>query len=348
MSCTRRALRRVAVMVAVVAVLALFTSGAARAETPPKPPEFVPGSWTLVILPDTQLYSERWPGLFTLQTHWIVKNKDKYDIRYVLHVGDLTQSCSTREWQRAQDAMSELDGKVPYAIVPGNHDYGPLTARTDALLNKYFPLAKFKSWPTFGGAMNNNTCNTYHLFSAGGTDWIILALEWAPRDETVRWANDVVAKYPRRKAILLTHAYLAQDGTRYDWASKGKSQGWSPRDPEHTANGSLNDGEELWQKLVARNNFALTFNGHVAVLNGVGLLASKNHRGKTTYQMGVDYQDRDLGGEAYLRILEFLPNGKTVHVKSYSPLYDKYLDDPNNRFFRFELEPDMPEKDVAK
>ena len=54
------------------------------AAPPQKTPEFVPGSWTLVLLPDTQFYSEKYPGLFTLQTHWIVKNKDKYNIRYVI------------------------------------------------------------------------------------------------------------------------------------------------------------------------------------------------------------------------------------------------------------------------
>ena len=56
----------------------------------PKPAEFVPGSWTLILLPDTQYYSDRFPGVFTLQTHWIAKNKEKYNIRYVLHLGDIT------------------------------------------------------------------------------------------------------------------------------------------------------------------------------------------------------------------------------------------------------------------
>ena len=42
------------------------------------------------------------------------------------------------------------------------------------------------------------------------------------------------------------------------------------------------------------------------------------------------------GNDSYLRILEFLPDGKTVHVKSYSPLYDSYLQDEGNQF-SFEL-----------
>ena len=223
MPCVTRLLRTVALA---MAVLSLFASGAAGGKTSPKPPEFVPGSWTLILLPDTQYYSEQYPGVFTLQTHWIAKNKDKYNIRYVLHLGDITNGCTDREWRRAQEAMSELDGKVPYAIVPGNHDpFG---------MSKYFPISKFRSWPTFGGAMAEDSSeNTYHLFNAGGTDWIIIALEWAPRNKTVQWANDVLVKYPDRKAILLTHAYLYVDNTRYDYAKKGKSQQWDP----HTCSG---------------------------------------------------------------------------------------------------------------
>ena len=44
----------------------------------------------------------------------------------------------------------------------------------------------------------------------------------------MQWANDVLAKYPERTAILLTHAYLYNDNTRYDYAAKGKSQAWTP------------------------------------------------------------------------------------------------------------------------
>jgi len=320
---------------ATISVLALWLlTAAAVGQTMKieKPPEFTPGSWTLVLLPDTQVYAEKYPGLFTLQTHWIAENKEKYNIRYVLHLGDVTEHGAEREWDRARLAMNELDGKVPYAVVPGNHDYHALADRRTRL-NEYFPLSKYKAWPTFGGAMNDDMCNTYHLFSAGGTDWIVLALEWAPRDETVAWANEVLPKYPQRKAILVTHAYLSSDGARYDFAKKEKSQSASPH--SYPSNSSANDGEELWQKLVRKNNVALVVCGHTG--DGRGFLTSQNEKGKKAHQMLVDYQGRNLGGEGYLRILEFQPDGKTVQVKSYSPLHDGYLPDPGSQF-RFEMD----------
>ena len=59
--------------------------------------------------------------------------------------------------------------------------------------------------------------NTYHLFSAGGVDWIIFALEWGPRNSPVAWANQIITNYPNHRAILITHAYMYYDETRYDW-----------------------------------------------------------------------------------------------------------------------------------
>jgi hypothetical protein len=332
MQCLEGWLRRRAV---VLVILSWLAAGAVGAEKAAKTPAFVPGSWTLVLLPDTQYYSLKYPGLFTLQTHWIAKNKDKYNIRYVIGLGDITDANTDREWRHTQEAISELDGQVPYAFVPGNHDYTPRNSVTGKTgMNKYLPVSKFKDWPTFGGVMKEgDITNSYHLFSAGGINWIILALEWGPRNETVQWANDVLAKHPERKAILVTHAYLYNDSARYDWAKKGQSQQGNPR--AYTSTEPMNDGEELWQKLVRKNHFPLTLNGHVCPS---GFLASENDYGKKTCQMLVDYQLRPLDGEGYLRILEFLPDGKTVRVKSYSPLYDKYLPDPANQF-SFELDP---------
>jgi hypothetical protein len=319
-----------------------------------KTPDFVPGSWSLVLLPDIQYYTETYPGLLTMQTHWIAKNKDKFNIQYVLTLGDLTQNNSDAEWQRVKESFDELDGRVPYTLALGNHDYtpehNPILGKNR--LNEMFPVSKFKRWPTFGGTLKpDDMRNTYHLFSAGGADWIVFALEWLPSDDAVRWANDLLAKQPRRKAILTTHAYLLPNGKRWDTAVKiqPKQQSQGPQKPPKSEAElqkevlaqtplqipglieafHLNDGELLWQKLVKKNNFVFVINGHVLE---TALLSSRNDAGRTTHQMLVDYQGRKFGGEGYLRIIEFLPDGKTARVKSYSPLYDRYLDDAANQY----------------
>ena len=235
--------------------------------------------------------------------------------------------------------LRELDGKVPYVLVAGNHDYTPhgdvVSGRSG--MNKYFlarPVPQLADVRRRDERRTTSPTAITCSVPAGPTGSSLL---WNGPRATRRsqWANEVLAKYPRRKAILVTHAYLYDDSTRYDWAKKGKSQEWNPHD--YAPKDAANDGEELWQKLVRKHDFALTLNGHVCH-SGLGFLSSKNDRGQMTHQMLVDYQQRPLGGEGYLRILEFLPDGKTVQVKSYSPLYDKYLRDAGNQF-TFQLDP---------
>jgi len=310
---------------------------AVKKAPPPRvaPLPFVPGSWTLAILPDTQHYSESYPGLFELQTRWIAENKDKHNIVYVLQEGDVTNRNSPLEWQRASKAMGILDSAVPYAIVPGNHDYrrdGTIRSRVTRI-NDYFPPSRFEKlkWPTFGGTMEpGHIENNYHLFEAGGKKWIIVGLEWAPRDKTLQWAGTILAKYADRRAIVFTHAYLYSDSTRYDWARKGRKQAWNPY--LDNVVGGVNDGEEIWQKLVRKHaNVVLVANGHV-LNDGLGFQVSKADDGHRVNEMLVNYQMKPLGGEGWLRLLEFLPDGKTVQAKTYSPLYEQYQTDSQNQF----------------
>lgn len=318
----------------------------AQPAAPGTVPPFVPGSWTLAVLPDTQLYSQSYPELFKDQTRWIAANKERFNIKYVLHLGDIVNvNTDLAQWTNARAAMKLLDGVVPYAMAPGNHDYGPGGNGGDrtTFFNTYFNLTNYQSWPTFGGVMEAGKMdNTYHLFSAGGANWIVFALEWGPRNTTVAWVNQVITNHPNHRAILITHAHMYYDDTRYDWATKGGSQSWNPHsygiqnDPE-----GVNDGEELWNKLIKLHpNFVMVFNGHV-LNDGLGRLSSTNNFGGVVHQMLVNYQMHALGGEAFLRLVEFHPDGKTVQVKAFSPYYGTYKTDPQNQF-QLQLEPPLP------
>ncbi|MHC4394934.1 MAG: metallophosphoesterase [Planctomycetota bacterium] len=295
--------------------------------------QFVPRSWTLVVLPDTQNYSTYYPGLLNLQTQWIADNKEEYNIVYVLQNGDVTNNNSKEEWERADRAFERLDDVVPYAIAPGNHDFGAGGSAGErwTLMNAYFPLSRFAKWPSFGGVMDEGQLeNSYHLFSAGGQDWLIIALEWGPRDKTLAWADRILRKFPNRKAIIMTHAYLYSDSTRYHWQEKGESQNWNPHN--YSTAGGVNDGEEMWQKLVKKHeNVFMVLNGHV-LNDGLGFLVSTADHRNQVYQMLVNFQMKPLGGESWLRLIEFLPDGRTVQVKNYCPLYEKYKTGPEDQF----------------
>jgi len=302
--------------------------------TPPprKVREFVEGSWTLAVLPDTQVYSLRYPGLYTMQTAWIAQNAERLNIKYVLHLGDIVNNNTHREWANARAAMSLLNGVVPYAMVPGNHDYGPSgdASTRETLMNEYFPFDEAAAMSTFGGAYEPGKLdNTVHLFEAGGEKWIIIALEWGPRDEVIEWANEMMSKHPDRSGILITHAYMNNNDLRYDHTDSVNPQHYNPH--YYSTPGGVNDGEELWQKLVRKHNFVLILNGHV-LGDGTGYLASTNDLGGTVHQMLSNYQMRELGGEGYMRLIEFHPDGRTIQVKSYAPLYDSYLLQADQQF----------------
>jgi hypothetical protein len=300
---------------------------------------FTPGAWTLVLLPDTQIYSLRYPGEFIAQTGWIAANRERRNIKFVLGLGDITNNNTRREWENARDAMSIIDGVVPYALVPGNHDYGPSgdASTRETHLNEYFKFDDFSSRPDFGGAMEPGKLeNTYHLFDAGGRKWIAICLEWGPRDNVVEWAGKVMDQHPDRIGILVTHAYMNNNDRRYDHTDTTHPQDYNPH--EYRTPGSMNDGEELWQKLVRNHNFALTLNGHV-LGDGTGYLASRNDKGHVVHQILANYQFRELGGEGYMRLLEFQPDGRTVRIKTYSPIYDRYMTQADQQF---EIVLDLP------
>ena len=255
-------------------------------------------SWSLVILPDTQYYSEQYPGLFHLQTQWVLENRDKYNIVYVLQNGDVTNNNSKTQWQRASRALARLDGKVPYAISFGKMD---------------------------------NTC---HTFNAAGQDYLILCLEFGPRNEVLQWANRVIEKHSTHKVITMTHAYLYSDSTRYNWQQKGSQQKWNPHSYPFAQSDTttVNDGQQIWDKLVRKHsNCFMTVNGHVCN-DGLGFLTSRADHGNDVHQMLVNFQMLAEGGGAWLRILNFQPHNKTISVKDYSPLYEEFNTSADNQF----------------
>ncbi len=312
---------------------------AARPEDPvteTEPLPFVEGAFTIAVMPDTQGYAEYFPEIFEAQTRWIAENAKKRNIVFVLHLGDITDDNNEAQWTVAKNAMSTLDGVVPYAMCLGNHDLGPdgSTATRETLFNAHFPLAKYKELPTFGGVFDgepDRLDNSCHLFSAGGRDFVVLALEFAPRDVVVEWANRMLKEHADRWAILITHAYLYSDDTRYDWAAKGPKQMWNPHAYRAAKEpGQGNDGEELWTKLVSNHpKMLFVINGHV-LNDGLGKLESVGKAGNTVHQMLVNFQMKAKLGGGFLRLMEFLPDGRTVHVKDYSPVSDRYKDGPDN------------------
>ena len=116
-------------------------------------PKLVENGYAMVVLPDTQLYAWKHQKTFLEQTGWIAENAKYYNIKCVLHVGDIVQNNNDKEWKIAAGAMAVLNDRVPSVICLGNHDMGPggNASTRETLLSKYFPVVEVKEDPTFGG-----------------------------------------------------------------------------------------------------------------------------------------------------------------------------------------------------
>jgi 3',5'-cyclic AMP phosphodiesterase CpdA len=287
----------------------------------------------LIALPDTQYYSSTYPQIFDAQTQWIVDNKTERNILYVVHEGDIVDNDVDGQWTNASHSLHLLDRNVPYVLAMGNHDYpgaGGAFSRDTTLFDRYFSLTSLDWQPTFKGTYEPGTSsNSFHLFEVNGQTWLIVSLEFGPRDAVLAWADRVLKANPSANAIMLTHAYLYSDGTRFDHLTR-TDQAFNP----HTYGvealaGGVNDGEEIWQKLIVNNpNVRLVLCGHV---HAESHLTSARDAGPPVHQILADYQDDGQGGDGYLRIMTFQPNG-AINVSSYSPYLKQYHTDPENLF----------------
>ena len=299
---------------------------------PPKQP------WTLVVLPDTQYYSYSFPWVFEKQTQWIADHYEDLGLGFVVHEGDITDQNTDAEWVSARAAIDILvEADVPFALVPGNHDYEGNAKSRSTLMNAYFDMEDYVASWEVGAFEAGQMQNTWHAFPMGSESYLVLALEFGPRDEVVEWAADVLASHPDHRVILVTHAFTYYDDSRYHWWEKGGEQSWNPHSyGMASAPGGVNDGEELWQKLVASHpNVILTLNGHV-LGDGNGRVVSKGNYGNIVHQVLVNFQTgvtpaQPDGGGGFLRLMTFMPDD-TIEVKTYSPLLDEWLTDSENEF----------------
>ena len=187
---------------------------------------------------------------------WLVQNKSSKKIKYVLGLGDITESHKNPdlwpgEWELAVKLHKKLeDADIPYAIVEGNHDgYN----KTPGTINDYFGNNKYFT-DTITGYYKDGLIDSYYVnFDVGLHKYMIVALEHGADDNVLAWANDVVSANPDRRVIVITHALLGRDG---DWTEDGKIG----------SNKSLNDGIDTWNKFIKlHENIIIAAAGHIDV-----------------------------------------------------------------------------------
>lgn len=296
--------------------------------------------WTMVLFPDTQSYAKfkRNQPILDLMANWVVENIDPLNIQLVLHVGDLVEHNSIlnpdgkignqsgkSQWEAVSRSMGAFDGRIPFIATTGNHDYGIRNIENrKTSYNEYFPVDKnfltqklLREHALDEEGMPTLTNAAYEFQAPDGKLFLVLVLEFAPREDNLNWAKEIVSKdaYQEHTVILLTHSYLNRNNEHIE------TEGYPITDKNY--------GKAVWEKLVKpSSNIQMVFSGHIGApddMDGhVGFRTDKNASGKNVHQMTFNAQAlgggwHGNGGDGWIRLLEF--EGNRVRVKTFSPLF---------------------------
>lgn len=313
------------------------------------------GSFSMIMVPDPQSYTKFAANqpLFDLQTAWIAQNIDRLNIKAALFTGDMVEhngkqislplpnpyngdQTGRQQWEAVSRALSRLDNRLPYVVAQGNHDIGHITATDRHSLapefirperNIKFEKCLVSTCPNWEGVhtMENSA---YEFIDKAWGKILVITFEFAPRDEAIEWAKQLTesAEYKEHKVIILTHSWLDTAGNRI--AKEGYTL--SP----------CNWAEAVWQKLVyPSKNICLVLCGHTGAAPKIdGDVAKTNFKPTSSYRIDKAADGRNIpqmmfnsqqgdgdwngnGGDCWLRILEFKPDGKTIGVRTFSPMF---------------------------
>ncbi|MBO4349673.1 MAG: metallophosphoesterase [Proteobacteria bacterium] len=337
--------------------------------------------FSIVVLPDTQKYTQEkdkngnkynLKGIYKKQTEWIKNNQKKYNIRFVMHMGDVTDNNYKKQFVMAQDAHDVLaNANIPYSISTGNHEYkkGDSSVKVPShdrtLFSKYFNDSyikngrkgnKYKDTSWFHGFHYKD--NMYATFEVGNLKFAVIALEYAPRKDVLCWADNLIqTELQDRYVIVTTHSYIGKGAT------EDYSAGYTNNNNiKYTDFGA--SGLDVFYELAARHsNVIMVACGHSP---GARHRNRPGFNGNIVEEMLVDYQDEqqkkckpsnDVGpdsGNGWLRVLTIDPkntktedgnlvnnvSSQTISVlsdynkagKFYCKQYDSKVAEPNHTY----------------
>lgn len=306
--------------------------------------------YSFAVIGDTQTMCEKDPEAMADIYDWLLENKDSQKIEYVIGLGDITDDSTDEEWAFALDAISRLDGKIPYVLSRGNHDdwddfnrllhNGFYETTVDGMMNEGTISLTDPSQPGLipkeledgsiiyvtreedipeGGEVTGDLTNSYRCFNVQGTDYLFLTLDFAPDEEMLKWADEVISSHPKHKVIIITHAYMYRDGdpiTDGDCYPPTYYKGYE----------GAQNGDDMWEKCFSKHeNVLMVLSGHDPWQHIV-YRQDTGEKGNTVTQMLIDpqYVDLSLGSTSTVAMFYFSNDSRTLTVRYYSIEKDMY------------------------
>ncbi|MEM6293483.1 MAG: LamG-like jellyroll fold domain-containing protein [Myxococcota bacterium] len=277
--------------------------------------------FTIVVLPDTQYYSDvdspnaGSPDYFSDQTQWVRDNRETYDIRAVIHNGDIVNNGDeAQEWAIADAAMSLLETPepglpygIPYGLSVGNHDQAPTGSDGDTtLFNDVFGVERFADRSYYGGHVGETNDDNWVRVRVGELDIVLVSLKYdtTPDPAVLTWARTVFEAHPDALGILNTH-YMLTSGGNFSTQSAA-----------------------IYETLRATDNVQLMTGGHISA----EARRTDVYQGNVIHSMLADYQFDGDGGSGFLRLWEFSPANDELTVRTYSPTLDEWMTGEDSEF----------------
>lgn len=237
-----------------------------------------------------------------------------------------------------------IAGKLPFSVVPGNHDmdalwtdpaHPPKPETGEAGVRHVGGLSGFQSAFSdtssfFAGqpwyvASHDGGADSAQVFTAGKCRFLHIALQYHAPDASLAWASSVIERFAGLPTLVSTHDYLGRDGKRH-MKSNPRNSILDPLD---------NDPEMIWDEFISRHDqIFMVLSGHVI---GQGFSIDTNRAGNRVYQVMADYQGRGQTakgagakgkqiGDGWMRLMQFRLDGAkpSVQVRTYSTHYGKY------------------------
>jgi len=186
-----------------------------------------------VWIPDIHLEESGQPASWTAQSKWISNNHIAYNIQGVFCAGDVQISTPGQDdlqqdmpvgWNEGFSAIDAI-GK-PYLTCAGNHDYDDIDDTTS--FDTYIGYQRICGKPWYVGYWEapgvtpvadpgtpaepaggyQSQATQAIRFDVGARQYLVIALEFLPRQGALEWAGGLINQYPTCDVIILDHGYM--------------------------------------------------------------------------------------------------------------------------------------------
>lgn len=280
--------------------------------------------YSFAFVGDTQQLSEKYPDKVYGLYDWILANQESKNIEFVFGLGDITEGDADWEWDNNKNAISKMNGVIPYSLIRGNHDTSAKFYRTfgnETYMNQFI-----------GFYQENSINSSYRTLNLGSLNLLLLTLDFGADDAELAWGASIIEKYPNHKVIITTHSYMDSDNTTLD-SSHGSVPSYTI-DDDKVEGRIYNNGEDMWNELVSKyGNIVLIVSGHIDH-DHISYRQDEGVHGNVVTQMLVDPQTMDKeieGGVGMVCMMYFDEDFTNLQIEWYSTVRDEFYG-VNNQF----------------